>query len=444
MTDDARRVVFVSQMFPPETGGNASRIHDTATNLDDEWAVTVLAPPPTLPPGEFDRSRRRATTERVDGATVHRLWTWQPTVEDPGMARRLPYYLLFGLHAMLWLLWNRRRYDAVVTSTPPISTGAPGLLAAALGTPLVVDVRDLWIDASISLGYLEADSAMARLSRRFQRLVLGAADRITVTTETLGEAVAERYGPELSAKTVLLPNGVDTDRFRPHDEPGTPRGGHDDGVAGAVGDGGRVPPPDRPTIVYTGNLGSAQALEPCVRAMAHVSSDAVLRLVGGGDVATDLRRLAEACGVEDRVRVDEPVPRDAVPAVLNDATLGVAPLEASETLSYAMPTKCYEYLACGLPTVVTGRGEIERFAERSGGAVHADTDPERLAAAFDALLAAPERREEMTRRGRKYVVANHDRRALAGRLGEQLSALVGEGTPRATAADDDPGSRPAP
>ncbi len=460
MSEDARRVVFVSQMFPPETGGNASRIHDTATNLGDDWRATVLSPPPTLPPGTFDRSRRRASTERVDGVTVHRLWTWQPTGENPGLVRRLPYYLLFGLHAMLWLLWHRRRYDAVVTSTPPISTGAPGLVAAALGAAWVVDVRDLWIDASISLGYIAAGSPLERLGRRFQRLVLHTADGITVTTPTLGDAIAEQYGSDLAAATVLLPNGVDTDAFRPTDpteanaftsatdaREGRPNAAGDPG--GFDVDTAATGPPATdggvPTIVYTGNLGSAQALAACVRAVPHLDSDAVLRLVGGGDVAGDLRTLAEEIGVTDRVRFDAPVPREAVPALLRDATLGVAPLADADALSYAMPTKCYEYLACGLPTVVTGPGEVERFADRSGGAVHVEPDPEALAAAFDDLLADPATRELMARRGRAYVVEHHDRRRLAGRLADTLSAiLAGDDPAPSDGSEATSGRQPAP
>lgn len=234
MTGADRRVVFVTQAYPPDRGGNAARIHDVATHLDDgEWDVSVLAPPPCYPPGEFDRSWRRARTETVDGVAVHRLWSWQPQAENPGTLSRLSYYLLFGIHAIAWLVWNRRRYDAVVTTTPPISTGAPGLVATALGKSWVVDVRDLWIDASISLGYLEAGSALERVSRRFQRLVLHAADRVSVTTETLGESIERTYGSSLGAKTIVVPNGVDVERFVPE---GGRRAG-DDGATSIYADG---------------------------------------------------------------------------------------------------------------------------------------------------------------------------------------------------------------
>lgn len=432
-----RRVVFVSQRFPPDKGGNAARIHDVTTHLNgDQWDVTVLAPPPSYPPGEFDRSWTRKQTEHVDGVAVHRLWSWQPQTEDPGMARRLAYYLVFGIQAMCWLLWHVREYDCVVTTTPPISTGAPGLLAAALGRPWVVDVRDLWIDASISLGYLTEDSPIARLSRRFQRYVLHAADRIAVTTRSLGESLQETYGQSLAAKTILVPNGVDVQRFQPPtewaeatetasrsagDDQATEEGATQPNRSGATTDGGRA------TIIYTGNLGSAQALDACIRAMAHLPADtAVLQLVGSGDRESQLKQLTAELGLEDRVEFYGLVPREEVPTLLGDATIGIAPLEESEELAYAMPTKLYEYMASGLPSVVTGRGEIERFVEAEQCGLHAETDPEAIAAAFQQLLRDDSLRRRFGVNGRRCVEQEYSRGAIAAGFADELTTLVAE------------------
>ncbi|WP_236044427.1 glycosyltransferase family 4 protein [Haloarcula salinisoli] len=410
---DSNRYVFVSQRYPPEKGGNASRIRDLAVNVAEENSVTVLAPPASYPPGNFDRSWERSVTERRDGVVVHRLWSWQPQVENPGLLRRLPYYLLFALHATLWLCWNHRSYDAVLTSTPPITTGLPGLAAALLGTPWVVDVRDLWIDNSVALGYVDADSPLVGASRWFQGLVLWTADRITVTTESLGAAVSEKYGAELADRVRHVPNGVDTDVF----EPAAERTGSVQGE-GTESD-------ERPVIVYTGNLGSAQPLEPCIRAMDELSQDAVLRFVGDGDERSRLESLTGRLGLGDRVEFVGLVDREAVPAHITDAAVGLAPIKDSPELAYAMPTKTYEYLACGVPVVVTGRGEVQRFVEVSGGGHHAEVDPEAIAEALDSLLAAPERRQQLGAAGREHVVEQYDRRAIANRLDDLLSRLVG-------------------
>ncbi len=406
--------VFVSQRYPPEKGGNASRIRDLAVNVADGTTVTVLAPPTSYPPGNFERSWERSETERVDGVVVRRLWSWQPQVENPGLGRRLPYYLLFALHAALWLVWNHRSYDAVLTSTPPITTGIPGLAAALLGTPWVVDVRDLWIDNSVALGYVDADSPLVGASRWFQGLVLRTADRITVTTESLGTAITEKYGDQLADRSRHVPNGVDTDMF-------SPRAERDEGAQSeSTGDDAR------PVIVYTGNLGSAQPLEPCIRAMDELShDDAVLRLVGDGDERSRLEALTERLGLEDRVEFVGLVDREAVPAHINDAAVGLAPIKDAAELAYAMPTKSYEYLACGVPVVVTGRGEVRRFVDDSGGGRHAEVDPVAIAEALDTMLDSRERRKRLGAAGREHVVQQYDRAGIADRLEELLSRLVG-------------------
>ena len=450
MTDGQRDVVFVTQHYPPDKGGNAARIHDVATHLTDQgWGITVLAPPPSYPPGTFERSSHRKQTESTDGVVVHRLWSWQPQTENPGMGQRLAYYLLFGIHAMVWLLWNSRRYDVVVTTTPPISTGAPGFLASLLGKSWVVDVRDRWIDASISLGYLEEGSLIERLSRRFQRLVLHRADRISVTTPALGDSLQRTYGESLGEKTILVPNGVDVSRFqtreerdrtdeygatdpeeeeeRDHIDESGERDHIDESkerapvTASAKADGGES------TVIYTGNLGSAQDLEAVIRATSQLSHDgASLQLVGGGDVESELRHLTDDLELHDSVEFTGVVPREDVPALLGQATVGVAPLKSSDELAYAMPTKVYEYMASGLPTVVTGRGEIADFVEKSGGGVHAANDPEQIARVLDELLDDDQRRQQLSERGREYVKANYDRRAIARHFSDELRQLVGD------------------
>ena len=416
MSDTTRTLVVVSQQYPPDKSGHASRISDVASNLSKmEWDVEVLAPPPCFPHGEFDRDWYRTHPRTVDGVTVRRLWAWQPTEADPGTLSRLAYYVTFAVHAFLWLAVTRREHDAVVTTTPPISTGLVGFVAAASNTPWVTDVRDLWIDASVSLGFIPEGGLLERGSRRFQRRVLHAADAIAVTTETLGERLCDRYGSTLAEKLLLVPNGVDIGEFASAEPVDTSDRSE------------RADRPDRPAIVYVGNIGHAQALDTCVRAMGRIEHDAELRLVGGGDAVPDLRELAAAPGIEDRVEFTGPIPNEAVPALLASAEIGLAPLLDDPELAYAMPTKLYEYMGAGLPVVTTGRGEIERFVEESGGGVHVAADPDAVAAAIDRLLADDDRRRRIGAAGQAYVDPTYDREAITERLDEQLRHLVETG-----------------
>jgi len=408
MGDETRHVVFVSQRYPPEQGGNASRIRDTATNLRAEgWNVTVLSPVKSYPFGEFERSRSWHTTESEEGITIHRFWTWQPQTTGPSLVQRLAYFLIFALHALWWLLWNVRRYDVVVTSSPPITTEIPGIAVSLLGKPWVTDIRDLWIDAAVSLGHIEAGGLPERAARRFQGFALRRADRISVTTDATIRELEATYGPGLASKTILIPNGVDVGVFHPSEPP--------------------VESDNRPVVIYTGNIGSAQDLGACVRAMARLSNDdAVLRLVGSGDVVPELKHLVEELSLGDRVEFTGLVSRETVPELLNEATVGIAPLKDTDALKYAMPTKVYEYMACALPTLVTGGDHIEWFINESGGGLHVENDPDRIAEALDDLLDDSTYRDELAERGYEHVVARYTRDGIAHRLSDELSSLVDE------------------
>lgn len=408
------RLVVVSQEFPPDMSGLASRMRDMTTNLDDKgWEVDVVTPPPSFPHGEFDRCWHRYDRTTVDGVTAHQLWAWQPAKADPGMLSRLAFYVTFILHATLWLLVYGRRYDVVLTTTPPISTGLAGFVPTFGDTRWVVDVRDLWIDASVSLGFIEPGGFIERVSRRFQRRVLTTADSIAVTTETLGETLCEQFGSDLSEKVTVVPNGVDMSRF---------------GTAEPESISSGVATDDSPVVVYVGNIGHAQALDVCVQAMDRMSEDAVFRLIGGGDAVPRLKRLTETVGVADRVSFVDPVPREEIPDILRDADVGVAPIVDSEELAYAIPTKVYEYLGCGLPVVVTGSGEVRRFVESSGGGLYADADPDAVAAALDALLADVDYRSEIARTGYEHVRTAYDRETIATRFDDHLRELLDQNT----------------
>jgi colanic acid biosynthesis glycosyl transferase WcaI len=421
-------LVFVTQQFPPDKSGHASRLSETSTSLSAEgWDVTVLAPPPSFPHGEFERSWQRIKQSQVEGVTVNRLWAWQPTEPDPGFLSRLSYYVVFAVHAALWLLLHRREHDVVITTTPPITTGIAGLLWGLSGRQWVVDVRDLWIDASISLGFISEGGLLERFSRRFQRRVLQTADRIAVTTETLGEELCTQYGDGLSAKLLHVPNGVTIQESR-----STTDGGKNidtaEGTGTASNDARSSPDSDdeQPWIaIYTGNIGHAQDLGLCIEALRSLPERVTLRLVGGGDALPELEELTEQLGLDHRVEFHGPVPHEEVPPMLDDARVGLAPLKDDPELAYAMPSKVYEYLGHGLPVVTTGRGELERFVDASDGGIHAENDAESIARAIRTLFDDEQRRREAGSRGNQYVRERYDRTGIAHRFSEELDVLVG-------------------
>jgi len=400
-------VLIVSQLYAPEAGGNASRMGDTARQLKALGLdVIVLSPHATMPFGTFPRRWQRKADNVSDGIRVTNLWTWQPAAGDPGFVSRMAYYLLFALHAAAWALLNRKKYDVIVTTSPPIFVTLPGLLAKVLcGKRWIVDVRDLWIDASISLGFIKKGSLYERASRRLEWLFYRKSDLVTVTTLESVRRIVRAYPGLDREKFVLLSNGVDTERFY------------------------RPCARKKKQIIYSGNIGHAQDLEKVILAMKDVAlrHDVKLVIVGDGDLKGQLIDLVRENGLAGRVEFRDLVPRDQVPDLIAESCIGVAPLKDIETLEYAIPTKVFEYMACGIPFVGCSRGEIADIAEKSRGGIIARSNVKAIAEAICRLLEDPGLEAEMGDNGRRYVKEHYDRKHIARVLRDRIVALAGAG-----------------
>jgi len=390
------KILIISQHFPPEKSGNASRIFDMSSHLQKMGEnVTVLAPHPSFPSGSFKRKWNISESRDLNGINVVNLLAWQPDSQDPGFVGRMAYYLSFPLHTILWTLFNFHKFDVIITSAPPIFTGFGGIPAKLLfKKKWVMDVRDLWINASISLGFLKKGSLFEKMSRAYEQICYSNADMICVTTEELGQDIVRTYKNIDENKIKVTSNGVDTSFFYPME----------------------VPKKNR--IIYAGNIGHAQDLEDVILAMKKVNEhfDLKLMIAGAGDIKEYLEKLTIDNGLTDYVEFPGLVPREDIPKMLSESLMGVAPLKKLKTLEYAVPTKAYEYMACGIPFVGCGEGEIRKLAERSGGGVIAENDPAAIAEVILDLLKNPEKRSEMGQKGRAFVEKYYSRKQIAASL----------------------------
>ena len=112
-----------------------------------------------------------------------------------------------------------------------------------------------------------------------------------------------------------------------------------------------------------------------MEAIAELATVHLLFLGAEGNYAERLRVVAIEKGVAERVHLIGPVPLEALLSYTAQADIGVSLLEDScENHRLALPNKLFEYLAAGLPVVVSnlpeagrpGAGVRDRLVRRSG------------------------------------------------------------------------------
>lgn len=143
--------------------------------------------------------------------------------------------------------------------------------------------------------------------------------------------------------------------------------------------------PDEYLVVYSGSQGGGRDLELCVRGAALVPEVVLGFVVLAADTAamTEVSRVAQELGMEDRLRFARMVPADQVVDYLRGADAGLIPFTPGGNQDIAVPTKTFEYAAAGVPLIVSDRPALK--AHVSGhdiGAVYTTGDAESLAEAM--------------------------------------------------------------
>jgi colanic acid biosynthesis glycosyl transferase WcaI len=413
------RVLFMTQLFPPEMGALPNRLYPFTRHLAAQGhEVLVATCMPNYPSGKvFPGYRRKLfVRESVDGVTVLRSASYT-VPRNVSKIRQLLSYLSF-LPAVLHSAWRAGDVDVVLFTSPPIFPALPAVLIAKLRrAKLVVDLRDLWPDEIVAVGAAKERSPSIRLLRVLERWMYREADLVTCTTPAFLETVAERGVPH--SKRRSLPNGADVELFRP-----LPR---ENEIAAAEAFG------DRFVVMYSGLLGIKHGLETILEAAAILrrQEDIVFFVRGEGPRRQALIQQAEDMGLENVLFGGERRIED-LPFLFARADVCVTSLLPDPYFDKIISVKTFEYLACGKPVVGAMGGEGAKVIESSGGGlVVRPGDATAMAGAILELQASPERRAALGEAGRRHVNENYSRAVIAARLEQMLLELVAEGTQRA-------------
>lgn len=277
------------------------------------------------------------------------------------------------------------------------------LLKKTTRTTFVFDMRGFWPEERVDGGLWRADSRIYRVVKALERRFLRDADRIVVLTDR-ARLELRRRGVRLPV--TVVPTCVDLERFRP-----------------------MARPPATPTFVYAGSLGTVYPLDAmlaffrCVRAR---EPRARLRLVSRAERELVSDALA-AAGLDGGAVTVEAAEHARIPAVLGGASAGLAFYRPGSSRQATCPTKVGEYLACGLPVVVTaGVGDMDALiaAHRTGVVIDECTDAayERALDALEKLLLEP----DLVARCRALAEGHFSLRAGVERFVALHRALRGE------------------
>jgi len=176
-----------------------------------------------------------------------------------------------------------------------------------------------------------------------------------------------------------------------------------------------VPAPVAPTgarphrVVYVGALTRARGLEEMVALAARLPDDMRLELVGNASPAVEARLREEAAASGGALDHRGFVPNDEALARLPGAVAGLVLLHDHANYAHSRFTKVMEYMAYGVPVVVTPNPEAARLVTEAGaGVVVGFHDVDAVLQAVVALRDDAGARRRMGAAGRATAAADHN------------------------------------
>lgn len=406
LSDDGRRsasVLILTHFHPPEPCAAANRVASLTRALEENgFDVHVVTGVANFPNGAIARGDAvifpRST--RQGSVRLTRVWTYAST-NLTGRSRILNW-LSVASSMTAYVATLRRRYEFVVVTMPPITLALPALVAMVRHrAQLVVDVRDVFPDVAVKMGYWRANGLAAKAVGFISAAAYRAARLVLCVTESAKEEIVARGSARV--KTIVASNGFDPVRV-------APRSPYDR-------------QPGEFVAAFVGNMGLATGLDVIIDAASALKGEPRIRFVLAGGGADSGRLAARVAGEElENVVMLGVVPRDAANALIADADASIVPLHPA--ISDSLPTKLFDALILGCPVVCCAEGEARRFVERSGGGIALPpNDGVRLADALRTLLADPASRCVYATSGRAFVLQNYDRSKVMNMVAKRLVAL---------------------
>ncbi|MCH7820327.1 MAG: glycosyltransferase family 4 protein [Candidatus Marinimicrobia bacterium] len=409
MRDRKKKIIIVSQYFPPETGAASSRMGDLSKQLSlDNYEVTVLTEIPNYPEGKITNGYSLGLLKREKVGTVQVFRSFVLPTKRRNFLERAIFYVSFFLGTLI----NSFRLPAadivMGTSPSPLTALSAWFIARIKGAKFVLDIRDLWPASIISLTHMKSGLVVFVL-KKLEKFLYNRADLISLAVPGFREHI---IGVVDKPKNYIdLLNGAPDEFFEVEES--------NISIEGLPNLDGKF------VVFFSGNHGIAQATDTLIKAAEKLKeSDKIHFLfVGNGICKPAMIKLSKESGLTNTTFIGSQ-PRKKMPHIIDMASLCVVPLRRLPIFEHAMPSKMFEYMARGKPIILSVLGEAKTLLEESGGGIC--IEPENHKELADTILTLYENSEmasQLGKNGKEFVRNNYRKSVIIENFSKALKEV---------------------
>ncbi len=384
------KVLYIHQYFRTPEEGGAIRSYYLAKGMVDNGIEVELI---------TSHNKAFAEVKNIEGIKVHYLPVFYDN--DLGFGKRI-----FAFYNFMQMVRKKARtinnVDICYATSTPLTIGLSALkIKKELGIPYYFEVRDLWPEAPVQLGFIKNRFIKSYLER-LEKKVYKHADKIIALSPGIKAQIEKRQPHKI---VEVIPNMSDVDFFKPEAKNPELEGLFD--VKGKM------------VVSYFGAIGHANHLEYLLAA-ANASLKAKLPLVffiiGIGSQVEKLKYLVKHFDLTN-VRFIQFQNKHNLKRLLNVTDAAYVSFAKKPILETNSPNKFFDALASGKLIITNTKGWVKDICEKDNCGFYYDPNkPENFVGQIRKFLVKKEQLQKFQMNSRMVGETQFSRTAQVGKL----------------------------
>lgn len=342
-----KKILIISNYFPPEIGAASSRIYQLALNLKSHYDVEVVCPFPNYPTGKIiGEYSGFYNKEIINEIICHRLFIYPSN--SSSSIKRLVSMISFALS--IWILLFKKssyKFEKVIIQNSPliVSFSAIILFRKLLSKLIVLNVSDLWPQSAIDLGAMKKESFVHKVFKLIEKFNYYNSDKVIGQSKYIIDHILSFYNrPNFLYRNVPQIE-INSNNLLKKNQP--------------------------ISFIYAGLLGVAQGVLEIVKMMSKLNLDFQFDIYGDGNQKQKIQEFISK-NPHTKIKFHGSIPKADLQLILGQYHYSFVPLVTD--IKGAFPSKIFELIMHQVPVIYIGDGEAKEYliSKNLGYCLHPD------------------------------------------------------------------------
>jgi glycosyltransferase involved in cell wall biosynthesis len=336
------------------------------------------------------RGKGQPSKDVLNGVNLYRIQ--KRTYDEKNLfdyAFRIGTFFLKGT-LLLVAKQIRSKYTVLHINNVPDFLVFMGLIPKMFGTKIILDIHDVLPEFYAQKFNRGLDTRLAKILLFLERHSVRFADHTIVANDLWREKIIRRDNIQPEVCTTIL-NYPNLDFFKP-----IPFKANREELI----------------IVYPGTISQHHGIDIAIRALALVKKQIknvqfnIYTRSNNMDYFHSIKQLIAELNLQENVKIYDPVPAEELGKIFSNASMGIVPKRGGIFADEAFSTKIFDFLAVGLPVIVSKTKIDEYYFDDSMMMFFEPENHEDLARCIIELYHNDQKRRSLVEHGNDYIALN--------------------------------------